>query len=614
MRPVAAVAVLALVGLSLIGAAPRRLRATEGDRVVVLRAPDDPGPRGRLVWTFEPLGACDTSASVRVPHPRSLVDALVDGACASGAVVLRVKYGDGRSPPVAPPAPVAVAFENDSLVVPEATQGHAGAYTLTAIREGGGPGATESTTAYLTVFTRPTTARVRAAAPASAPVAPSGARAAPAPTGTTDATPTPPLTATNGEGDSGETATDGAGASAPSDAPSLTPPDPPSSKEETGDDVSGEDGDGPATPARPEPYPTTTTTTTTAKTTPAATPGPRPHGSCAVGVRMDTHSALLFQAGETVSTRVGIRFVATDGWPYDVDVVWFRAPIPDGCAEMHIYEPCLRHPRLPECLNPADAPCAFGAPTHHVAAKHFRDCAATRTPPNCNAPTTGELSGRVRGLSWHHHSTNLQFVNATEAVNGVYLCAVYIDGHLCAWRHVVVSTANGFRGALVEHTLPRPGHRHPGGDDAAAPPGAHHRDDETRPPAARRRGLFLSVLLSIVAGLLVAAALTWLCLACRRGRAWRAAGTARFRRGGKGQRPPSPTYFRVPDDDLYADFHTSESDASSDEDAPYGAGEPRAAGRAGADSGSGFEIILPSGSSVFPSGPKASLRTFGGGR
>ncbi|ADO13838.1 envelope glycoprotein E [Saimiriine alphaherpesvirus 1] len=610
--PRLAVVALALFGWLSTGAAtdsPLRRHVTEGARVVVIPNPGDTEHATKLVWTFAPLYECGPLSTVFLPEPLSGSDAAVDEACVPRASVLRVEYGtEGARTVVSPERrSVPVVFEDGALIVPNATRDHTGAYSLVVTEAPSGD--RRSFAVYLEVSGRETAPP----APRPSPRAIETPRPPyPEPRSSEPdfavrsskprrrlikpATPASPL-AENTERSEDRRPAATTPASTTTRSPAST------------DLTSAPTTHGPApidtTPATPDDDPSPPPDADAADPT---TPPPVRHPeACRVGVSMTTHAALLFMEGQTVHTDVSVDFSADTARPYDVDIMWFFVPTPDSCVEMRIYEPCLRHPRALECLDPADAPCAFGAKARRLGTKSFRGCSRSRTPPNCAAPTAEFLDRRTPGLSWHHYSTNLQFANATSTANGVYLCAAYIDGRLCAWRHVVVSTAGGFRGAVVEHVLPK--RRQHAGDHQVrpAPPNQASSEHEERRKRAASRGLLAAVLLSLVGGFAVVGTLVWVCIACTRARSWRAA-------RGKERRSPSPTYYRVPTDDLYEGLDSSDSD--SDVDPEEASLETRALG--GEASGSGFEIILPSRSSVLPSSrgarSEASFETFLGSR
>ena len=314
-----------------------------------------------------------------------------------------------------------------------------------------------------------------------------------------------------------------------------------------------------------------------------------------VTVRMETPEAILFSPGETFSTNVSIHAIAHDDQTYSMDVVWLRFDVPTSCAEMRIYESCLYHPQLPECLSPADAPCAASTWTSRLAVRSYAGCSRTNPPPRCSAEAHMEP---VPGLAWQAASVNLEFRDASPQHSGLYLCVVYVNDHIHAWGHITISTAAQYRNAVVEQPLPQrgadlaePTHPHVG-----APPHAPPTHGALRLGAVMGAALLLSAL-----GLSV-----WACMTCWRRRAWRA---VKSRASGKG-----PTYIRVADSELYADW-SSDSEGERDQ-VPWLAPPERP--DSPSTNGSGFEILSPTAPSVYPRSDghqsRRQLTTFGSGR
>ncbi|AAU88133.1 envelope glycoprotein E [Cercopithecine alphaherpesvirus 2] len=320
---------------------------------------------------------------------------------------------------------------------------------------------------------------------------------------------------------------------------------------------------------------------------PAAHPYPYPHPHPiaevahvhGVTVSLRTQTAILFSPGDTVHTAVSIVPLAHDDDPYVMEVVWVRFDVPEECGEMRIYEPCLYHPRLPECRSPADAPCAASVWTERLAVRRYGPCSRSVPPPRC--PTDAAMEARP-GLGWYGPTVNLQLRDASEASGGLYVCVVYVNGHVHAWGHVVVSTAARYRNAVVERSLPR--YRPP---PAAPTPSARPQGPRPALRSPRLVGVFGAALGLAAAGLSV-----WACVTCRRARAWRAV---------KKRDPGTQTYIRLADDELYADLSSdggwedSEDDDSDDDRLP---GTDRPPKR-----GSGFQIL--SGTKADPWSPEA---------
>ncbi|ARS01704.1 envelope glycoprotein E [Macacine alphaherpesvirus 1] len=320
-----------------------------------------------------------------------------------------------------------------------------------------------------------------------------------------------------------------------------------------------------------------------------ATPPPPPHAHAhpiaevahvhGVTVSLRTQTALLFSPGETIHTAVSVVPLAHDDDPYVLEVVWVRFDIPEECGEMRIYEPCLYHPQLPECLSPADAPCAASVWTERLAVRRYGPCSRRVPPPRCPGDAAMEAAP---GLQWYGHTVNLQFRDASEAAAGLYVCVAYVNGHVHAWGHVVISTAARYRNAVVERSPPR--YRPPPAEPtpSARPVGPR----PAAPRAARLVGVFGAAVGLAVAGLCV-----WACVTCRRARAWRAV---------KKRDLMAPTYIRVADDELYADLssdgESGDSEYDSDGDRLPGTDPPP-------KRGSGFQIL--SGTKADPWSPEA---------
>ncbi|AMB17016.1 glycoprotein E [Macropodid alphaherpesvirus 1] len=170
-----------------------------------------------------------------------------------------------------------------------------------------------------------------------------------------------------------------------------------------------------------------------------------------VTVSLVTPNSLLFREGSSFHTDVNIYPAAHDTQEYSLDIVWAYHPMDPRCGEMHIYESCLHHPHLPECMYPANAACSIGTISNILGIKQYMGCSADDTPPNC--PSTSKFH-TTPGLTWLDHSINLQFTNASRSASGVYLCVVYIDEHVSAWGYIVISTAEQYRNVVVEPNLP----------------------------------------------------------------------------------------------------------------------------------------------------------------
>ncbi|AAP41485.1 envelope glycoprotein E [Macacine alphaherpesvirus 1] len=305
--------------------------------------------------------------------------------------------------------------------------------------------------------------------------------------------------------------------------------------------------------------------------TPAPPPHPHPIAEVAhvrgVTVSLRTQTAILFAPGDTVHTDVSVMPIAHDDDPYVMEVVWVRFDVPEECGEMRIYEPCLYHPQLPECRSPADAPCAASVWTERLAVRRYGPCSRGVPPPRC--PSDAAMESRA-GLGWYGHTVNLQLRDASEASGGLYVCVVYVNGHVHAWGHVVISTASRYRNAVVERSPPR--YRPPPVEPtpSAQPTGPR--------PAAPRAARLVGVLGAAV-GLAVAGLSVWACVTCRRARAWRAV---------KRRDLMAPTYIRLADDELYGDL----SSYGDSDDSEYDSDSDRLPGTDPAPKrGSGFQIL-----------------------
>nr|AQZ58099.1 envelope glycoprotein E [Human alphaherpesvirus 2] len=313
-----------------------------------------------------------------------------------------------------------------------------------------------------------------------------------------------------------------------------------------------------------------------------------------VTVHMETPEAILFAPGETFGTNVSIHAIAHDDGPYAMDVVWMRFDVPSSCAEMRIYEACLYHPQLPECLSPADAPCAVSSWAYRLAVRSYAGCSRTTPPPRCFAEARMEP---VPGLAWLASTVNLEFQHASPQHAGLYLCVVYVDDHIHAWGHMTISTAAQYRNAVVEQHLPQ---RQP---EPVEPTRPHVRAPHPAPSA--RGPLRLGAVLGAALLLAALGLSAWACMTCWRRRSWRAVKSRASATG--------PTYIRVADSELYADWSSDsegERDGSLWQDPPERPDSP-------STNGSGFEILSPTAPSVYPhsEGRKSRhpLTTFGSG-
>nr|WKR19207.1 envelope glycoprotein E [Human alphaherpesvirus 1] len=230
-----------------------------------------------------------------------------------------------------------------------------------------------------------------------------------------------------------------------------------------------------------------------------------------------------------------------------------------------------------------------------LAVRSYAGCSRTNPPPRCSAEAHMEP---FPGLAWQAASVNLEFRDASPQHSGLYLCVVYVNDHIHAWGHITISTAAQYRNAVVEQPLPQrgadlaePTHPHVG-----APPHAPPTHGALRLGAVMGAALLLSAL-----GLSV-----WACMTCWRRRAWRA---VKSRASGKG-----PTYIRVADSELYADW-SSDSEGERDQ-VPWLAPPERP--DSPSTNGSGFEILSPTAPSVYPRSDghqsRRQLTTFGSGR
>ncbi|QOD40143.1 glycoprotein E [Macropodid alphaherpesvirus 4] len=268
-----------------------------------------------------------------------------------------------------------------------------------------------------------------------------------------------------------------------------------------------------------------------------------------VTVSLTTPNSLLFHAGSSFHTDVIIYPEAHDGQEYSLDIVWSYHPLAPQCTEMHIYESCLYHPQLPECMHPSNPACSIGTPSAPLGIKRYLGCSAYATPPNC--PSTSKLHA-PHGISWYEHSANLQFTNASSLVSGVYLCVVYIDEHVHAWGHIVISTADQYLNVVVEDNLPvvqlpeATGHPH-----VVVPPHKTMMPPSSTPSKAIRP---LFYLLGVGVGLAVLGVLAGVCLRPR---------TRRSFLGREDKKPWSAShYIRVArgDEELYAVDDSSDSE------------------------------------------------------
>ncbi|BAP00745.1 envelope glycoprotein E [Pteropodid alphaherpesvirus 1] len=315
---------------------------------------------------------------------------------------------------------------------------------------------------------------------------------------------------------------------------------------------------------------------------PSISPVADVHHVRGVSVSLSTPNTLLFTEGQSFNTDVVIHAISHDDQQYSMEIVWIQHPFPAGCSEMQIFEACLYHPRLPECLEPADARCAISSWTHYLGTQRYLGCSRRATPPNC--PSESMLD-RGSGITWHGTSTNLHFHNASASTSGVYLCVVYIDGHVAAWSYITITTTEKFIPVHVETRLPR--------QRPASPPSF---PNFPRPKTTSASGHFhpLLLVLGLAIALSVVCLVTWGCVTCWRARAWRAV---------KRHNPKGPTYIRVADHELYADF-SSDSEVEFDDSFRLGRLDDATSPRGG----SGFEILSPSSSSVYPQNEKSQSR------
>ncbi|BBM13240.1 envelope glycoprotein E [pteropodid alphaherpesvirus 2] len=315
---------------------------------------------------------------------------------------------------------------------------------------------------------------------------------------------------------------------------------------------------------------------------PSVSPVDDVHHVHGVSVSISTPNTILFDVGQTFNTEVAIHVVAHDDQPYSMDILWVQYPVPPTCMRMQIFESCLYHPRLPECIEPADATCSITTWTHYLGTHRYTGCSRKATPPNC--PSESMLD-RGSGVTWHGLSTNLHFANATTATNGVYLCVVYINSHVAAWAYITITTADKFVPVHVETQLPL--------QRSPSPPSF---PNYPRPKTTSTPKQFhpLLLVLGLAIALSVVCLLTWGCVICWRARAWRAV---------KRRNPQGPTYIRVADHELYADF-SSDSEVEFDESFRLGRLDEATSPRGG----SGFEILSPSSSSVYPQNERSQGR------
>ncbi|QPO25277.1 envelope glycoprotein E [Bovine alphaherpesvirus 2] len=291
-----------------------------------------------------------------------------------------------------------------------------------------------------------------------------------------------------------------------------------------------------------------------------------------VDLRIAQHS-VLFQVGESFRTTATVVPIAHDDERYTMDVVWVYVEMPEQCVEMHVYEACLYHPDLPECLDPDDSPCVVGSRGHRLGMRQYVGCSRRNPPPGCAGES---FMDPTRSVSWYGPSgTNLQFHNTPESAAGVYLCIVYVDAHVAAWSYVVVSTAGRYRNVIVDRSIPVRHHVLPMPPTTPAPPTT---------PGAVQRPRALSVLLGGTVFLALVGVALWVCVICWRARVWRAV---------RSQRSRGAVYSRIKRRPPYsAAYSSDDSESDSDYEDALLAG-PRPSKSASRGPTSGFEILLP---------------------
>lgn len=138
---------------------------------------------------------------------------------------------------------------------------------------------------------------------------------------------------------------------------------------------------------------------------------------------------------------------------------WYYARAPPRCLLYYVYEPCIYHPRAPECLRPVDPACSFTSPARArlVARRAYASCSpllGDRWLTACPFDAFGE----------EVHT------NATADESGLYVLVMTHNGHVATWDYTLVATAAEYVTVIKELTAPARAPGTPwgpgGGDDA----------------------------------------------------------------------------------------------------------------------------------------------------
>nr|WMT11020.1 gE [Suid alphaherpesvirus 1]WMT11021.1 gE [Suid alphaherpesvirus 1]WMT11023.1 gE [Suid alphaherpesvirus 1] len=194
---------------------------------------------------------------------------------------------------------------------------------------------------------------------------------------------------------------------------------------------------------------------------------------------------------------------------------WYYARAPPRCLLYYVYEPCIYHPRAPECLRPVDPACSFTSPARArlVARRAYASCSpllGDRWLTACPFDAFGE----------EVHT------NATADESGLYVLVMTHNGHVATWDYTLVATAAEYVTVIKELTAPARAPGTPwgpgGGDDAIYVDGVTTPAPPARPwnPYGRTTPgrLFVLALGSFVMTCVVGGAI-WLCVLCSRRRA-----------------------------------------------------------------------------------------------
>ncbi|BAB16592.1 glycoprotein E [Gallid alphaherpesvirus 3] len=156
-------------------------------------------------------------------------------------------------------------------------------------------------------------------------------------------------------------------------------------------------------------------------------------------ISLKNFKTFLYQVGDTVTISITTRLETTvRAFKLEFRVMFL--PYSPNCKSFTIYEPCIFHPKEPECISPSElSECRFAsnAQVLEIAAARSVNCSAGRA---CHYDAEVDESMQQRFAFLYSEIPSFTIGNAGPGDAGLYVVVALCDERPTTWTHVYLST------------------------------------------------------------------------------------------------------------------------------------------------------------------------------